>query len=94
MTDPRVITDMPLPDTNTADITVSFDLVNSSPEVKSVEVSGKIENISFSRQIELQGGEKKKITFSPADFAQLHISNSHDFGGRMAMANPNCMNSC
>jgi hypothetical protein len=73
MTDPRVITDIPLPDTNTADITVSFDLVNSSPEVKSLEVTGKIEDISFSRQIELQGGEKKKITFSPADLAQLHI---------------------
>jgi hypothetical protein len=74
MTDPRVITDLPLPDTTHADITVSLDLENSSPGTKTVEVSGKIESIGFSRQITLKGGEKKKVIFSPADLSQLHMS--------------------
>ncbi len=72
--DPQVITDMPLPDTNRADITVSFDLENSTASVKTLEVTGKIENINFSKQITIQGGEKKRVIFSPDEFAQLHIS--------------------
>jgi hypothetical protein len=74
MTEPRVITDLALPDTTRADITVSVDLENSSPDIQTVNVSGKIENISFNRQVTLQGGEKKKVIFSPAEFSQLHMS--------------------
>ena len=74
MIDPRVITDLALPDTSQADITVSLDLENSTPDIKTIDVSGKIENINFGSQITLQGGEKKRVVFSPVGFPQLHMS--------------------
>ncbi len=72
--DPQVITDLSLPDTSQADITVILDLENSSPGIKTVEVAGKIESLNFTTQITLQGGEKKKVIFSPSEFSQLHMS--------------------
>jgi hypothetical protein len=72
--DPQVTTDLALPDTSLADITVSLDIENSFPDIKTVEVAGKIENINFNRQITVQGGEKKRVIFTPAEFSQLHIS--------------------
>ncbi len=73
--DPRVITGLALPDTSHADIFVSMELENSSPDAKTVEVSGKIENIDFSTQITLQGGERKEVNFSPTGFPRLHMAN-------------------
>lgn len=74
MIDPQVITDLVLPDTNHADISVSFDLENTSQGSKTVDVAGKIENINFSTKISLRSGEKKKVVFSPAEFSQLHLA--------------------
>jgi hypothetical protein len=71
--DPQVITDLPLPDTTSAKITVKTTLINNSETLKSVSLSGEIESIMFSKQITLNAREHKIVVFDPAEFPQLNI---------------------
>ncbi|KHJ36557.1 Exo-beta-D-glucosaminidase [Pedobacter glucosidilyticus] len=72
---PQVITDLPLPDTTKAAITVKTELYNSSKTAQKVTLTGKIENITFYKMVDLAAGERKIISFSPAEFAQLNLKN-------------------
>ena len=49
LTDPYVITDLPLPDTSSADITISATLTNSSSKEQSATINGKIGEVTFSK---------------------------------------------
>ena len=73
--DPQVITDLPLPDTSSANITVRTGVSNTSDKEEKVTVTGKIENIEFSKQIDMKPGEKTNIVFSPEEFPQLKFKN-------------------
>ncbi len=69
--DTQVITDLPLPDTSKADITVVASLKNSAKTKSTATVCGQIGDITFSKAIELEAGEEREVTFSPAEFEQL-----------------------
>ena len=71
--DPQVITDLPLPDTTSAGITIKSTLKNSGRSRKTFTLSGEIESVRCSKQVILNGGEQKLIVFSPSEFAQLTI---------------------
>lgn len=73
--DPQVITDLPLPDTTRAAITIKTELKNHSGETKNVVLEGKIESVQFSKNLVLQPGETKHVTFSPTEFQQLNLQN-------------------
>lgn len=75
MEDPQVITDLPLPDTTYADIKIKTRLVNTTEEVKTVSVNGKIDHITFSQKVVLKPSEQKEICFTPEQFEQLCIHN-------------------
>lgn len=70
---PRIITDLEIPDLKKADLTISADLKNSGNQKISGKLSGKIENIEFSRDITLQPGERRTVAFTATDFPQLTI---------------------
>ena len=72
---PQVITDLDLPSTDVANLTVSAELVNRGKTEVSGILKGEIENIEFSREITLGPGENSVISFTPAEFSQLRISN-------------------
>ncbi|WP_233551700.1 hypothetical protein [Parabacteroides sp. AF48-14] len=75
MEDPQVITDLPLPDTTYADITIKIPLVNNTTEEQIFFVNGKIGNVSFSQKVALSPLERKEICFTSEKFEQLRFQN-------------------
>ncbi len=73
--DPQIITDILLPDTTQANIILKTTLLNTSFKKQVVTLNGKIENISFSQILELEPGEQKNVTLSPAQIPELNIVN-------------------
>ena len=59
--DPQVITDLPLPDTTSVNLTVRIGLRNTSDKEQQFTVNGKIENIVFRKQVNLKAGEQANL---------------------------------
>jgi exo-1,4-beta-D-glucosaminidase len=77
--DPYVKTDLPLPATSPADLTVYADVVNGSDSPVSGVLKGEItkaghSTISFSQPVTLAANERKEVTFDPSTYTQLRIS--------------------
>jgi exo-1,4-beta-D-glucosaminidase len=77
---PRVITDLDLPSTDKANLTISAEIVNTGETEVSVTLKGTIEDegnadIDFAQGINLRPGENRLVTFSPDEYSQLRISN-------------------
>ena len=72
---PHVITDLDLPATDIANLTISAELINSEDNQVSGILKGTIEDIEFFREITLAPGEKRAVSFDPSEFSQLRISN-------------------
>ena len=73
--DPQVVTQLPLPDTSRADVTVRTDLHNLSDTIQSGTLIGSFEGVLFEQPVTLQPGETKNVAFDPKDFAQLTVQN-------------------
>ncbi|HTV41746.1 MAG TPA: glycoside hydrolase family 2 TIM barrel-domain containing protein [Candidatus Sulfotelmatobacter sp.] len=73
--DPQVITQLPLPDTSSADVTVQTDLRNLSDTVEQGALEGSFEGVTFEQPVTLQPGETRSVCFAPKDFAQLTVQN-------------------
>ena len=58
-----------------AELKVSTELHNNSDKYVSGELTGEIDKIKFSKNIDLEPGEKSIITFTPQEFKQLIIKN-------------------
>jgi exo-1,4-beta-D-glucosaminidase len=72
---PFVKTKLNLPSTDQAKLTVIAEVKNAeSTSVKGL-LKGKIENITFSKEVNLNVNETKEITFSPEEFPQLVMEN-------------------
>ncbi len=71
LTDPQVITDLPLPDTSIARVTVRTGIRNSLERDVSVRVNGTIGSVSFSMQKDLPAGASEIISFDPDEYKQL-----------------------
>ena len=78
---PHVITDLDLPSTDNASLTISAEIVNTGESEVSGNLKGTImgngteKDIKFSQEVKLKPGENKLVTFLPVDFPQLKISN-------------------
>lgn len=75
--DPFITTDLPLPDTTSAALTIKVGLKNHSNMQAIGKLTGVITpgNISFSKEITLSSMETKEITFDDKTFSQLLIKN-------------------
>jgi hypothetical protein len=73
--DPQVITDLPLPDTTSADIKIKSGVKNNSNRSQKVTLKVQIENIEISKTIDLMPKELQSVTFSSQEFPQLNIKN-------------------
>ena len=74
--DPFVTTDLPLPDTTMANVSVTANVHNYSNKKQKGKLNGRIDElgISFSKQIILNPGEVKSISFTPSEFKQLAVN--------------------
>lgn len=75
LVDPQIITDLPLPDTSSANITIIAGLRNTSATAQTVFLKGSFEQTTFSVPVLLQPGEYKRITVSPATHPALLMKN-------------------
>jgi hypothetical protein len=73
--DPQVITDLPLPDTTSAEITIKSGVKNNSNLTQKVTLNVQIGNIEISKTIDLMSNELRSITFSSQEFPQLNFKN-------------------
>ena len=77
--DPYVASDLPLPATSPAALTVYADLRNNTKEAASGVLVGEISragkpSIAFQKNISLLAGEGREVALTPADFSQLSVA--------------------
>jgi len=73
--DPLVITDLPLPKTDTADITVKVSLENTSAKTQSGMLEGAFGDVNFSEKVNLNPNETLAVTLDPKSTPALHVAN-------------------
>jgi hypothetical protein len=72
---PFVSTNLPLPDNSRADVTIEVDLVNHGPHAVKGTLRGKLGDVRFEQQIELQGSATQHVKLDPNTHAALRIKN-------------------
>lgn len=72
--DPQIITDLPLPRTDSADITIKVPVTNLSRESVRTVVRAQFDGVSVSRSIDVPPGTTM-VGFSPATDPQLRVAN-------------------
>jgi len=70
--DPHVVTDLPLPRTDSADIYLTVPVANTSEASQQVTVGARFDNVSVVRTVTVKPGESE-VAFAPKTFPQLHI---------------------
>ena len=74
--DPRVDTSLPeLPGTSTAEVTIVVPVSNATASSQAVTVTAAFDGVQVSSTVTVPGGGQSDVTFSPADFPALRISN-------------------
>ena len=73
--DPQIITDLSLPDTSTALISIKMEVKNQGSSRQKVTIGGTLEGAAFSQELILDPGQKTRIKFTPEKFSQLKIIN-------------------
>jgi hypothetical protein len=71
--DPFVATDLPLPKTDSADVTVTTTVENASDQPVVGEIRGTIENIVFERKVTLAPNTSQQIRFDAKSTPALHM---------------------
>jgi len=72
--DPLVTTDLPLPKTDSSDITVEATLNNITDQPQKGVLRGSIENITFQESVELPAHSTQKMRFDPSSTPTLHMN--------------------
>lgn len=73
--DPLVITDLPLPRTDTADVTVKAAIENTSDKKQTGMLEGSFGDVQFSQKVTLPAKSAQTITFDPKTTPALHVQN-------------------
>lgn len=70
--DPRVITDLPLPDITRADVYISVPLHNDTPDPVSGDLEASFEGVTVKKHVTLEAGESI-VRLAPTEFHQLEV---------------------
>lgn len=90
---PQVVTDLPLPDTSSADVTVRMEMTNHAAVGRHVVLCGRIDGVTeFEYPVELAAGESRTVGVSPLRFRDC-IWKIRGCGGRTVMAIRRCTTS-
>ncbi|MGB7170716.1 MAG: sugar-binding domain-containing protein [Acidobacteriaceae bacterium] len=73
--DPLVITDLPLPRTDTADVTVKAAIENTSDKKQTGMLEGSFGDVQFSQKVTLPAKSAQTIIFDPKTTPALHVQN-------------------
>jgi hypothetical protein len=72
--DPHVVTDLPLPRTDSADIYITVPVENTSEAARQVTVSAAFDHVSVRKIVTAEPGETE-VKLAPDEFRQLHVLN-------------------
>lgn len=72
--DSQVVTDLPLPRTDSADVLITVPLRNDADAPRTVTVRAAFDDVSVERTVTLSPGAGE-VRFTPADFPQLRVKN-------------------
>jgi exo-1,4-beta-D-glucosaminidase len=72
---PTVVSKLNPPANDSAQLTVTAQLKNSTNHPVKGKLEGKIEKVTFEQEVELAPNESKDVTFAPDQFPQLVVSN-------------------
>ncbi|TWI83814.1 glycosyl hydrolase family 2 [Lacibacter cauensis] len=73
--DPQVITDLPLPNTTSANVTLRTTVINNSATTQEATIHFSFEGVAVSKKVKLAPGQTLPVVFTPADAAQLNVKN-------------------
>jgi hypothetical protein len=73
--DPFVTTDLSLPDTTAADISIAVTLRNHKSEKISGTLTGKFGETSFEQEVSLEPSSSKVLKLNPSNIPALHLTN-------------------
>jgi hypothetical protein len=73
--DPQVITDLPLPRTDSADISVNAALQNTTAKPQTGTLEGAFGDITFSQKVTLKPNETRTVALDPKSIPALHLAN-------------------
>ncbi len=73
--DPLITTDLPLPRTDVASVTVQATVRNITALTQKGVLKGSFEGVAFEKPVEIQAWATQTITFDPKNYAQLKVSN-------------------
>ncbi|MFH1784299.1 MAG: glycoside hydrolase family 2 TIM barrel-domain containing protein [bacterium] len=72
---PHIITDLPLPETDKANLTVSAELFNPTNEKQSGQLTGTIGEIVFTQDVSVEPNQMLQVEFSSSEYEQLLVEN-------------------
>jgi exo-1,4-beta-D-glucosaminidase len=72
---PTVVSKLNLPANDSAQLTVTAQLKNSTDQPVKGKLKGRIENVAFEQEVELAPNQMKDVTFTPDQFPQLVFAN-------------------
>lgn len=75
--DPQVITDLPLPDTTSASVTLRTTLTNNSAQAQEATIHFSFEGVVVQKKVKLAPGQTLPVTITSADDASLNVKNPH-----------------
>jgi len=70
--DPHVVTDLPLPRTDSADIYITVPVENGTDAPQQVTVSARFDDVAVEKTVIAAPGETE-VAFAPGEFGQLHV---------------------
>lgn len=69
-----MVTDLPLPDTSSADVTIRAGVTNHATEARRVVLTGRIDGVAeFEYPFDLAAGESRTVSLSPGETPALHL---------------------
>ena len=72
---PKITTDLPLPKTDSADLTIQATLKNVTDQPQKGVLKGSFGDITFEKPIELTAGSAETVNFDPKKYPQLKVKN-------------------
>jgi len=72
---PLVTSDLPLPRTDSADLSIAVTVRNVTDQPRAGVLHGTIGDVEFEKRVSLEPKESRLLTFAPADTPQLHLLN-------------------
>ena len=73
--DPQITTDLPLPRTDSADVSIATTVRNVGDQPEKGVLKGSFGDVTFEQPVELAAGASQTVSFDPKTFPQLHVAN-------------------